>query len=366
MFDQFDAPAPVGSGLVIQPVGQAVLQDLGALAPALSLGHKVRRMIGHETRGGRRVLDVSYDLVRADRFGLAIHRASLFHVLLQAATAAGLDVRSAHEVTGRDGAYLEFSGGRRDGPFDLIVDATGASSVLSPLKSKTLPFGAIWGTVPWPVTDIPPDHLSQSYRDASHMIGALPIGNLPGDPQDLAAIFWSLPADQYHAWHSQPLTNWKAEAKSLWPAFAPFLETVTNHDQMTMARYSHGTLRRPVGDGIAFIGDAAHRASPQLGQGANMALLDAYALAAALARHHHLPDALNTYVKARRWHVALYQAMSRIFTPMYQSHSRALPALRNHIATPLSRMPPAPRLLSRLVCGDLLPPFGSLPRSSAP
>ena len=37
IFDQFDSPKPVGSGLVIQPAGQTVLADIGALD--LSLIH---------------------------------------------------------------------------------------------------------------------------------------------------------------------------------------------------------------------------------------------------------------------------------------------------------------------------------------
>ncbi|WP_218780093.1 FAD-dependent monooxygenase, partial [Cellulomonas iranensis] len=64
-----------------------------------------------------------------------------------------------------------------------------------------------------------------------------------------------------------------------WPQIAPFLGTIRDNAQMTQARYSHGTLRRPWTPGLVHIGDAAHRASPQLGQGANMALLDALALA---------------------------------------------------------------------------------------
>ena len=359
VFDQFKSPAPVGSGLVIQPVGQAVLADLGAGAAALALGNPVRRMLGHEARSGRKTLDVSYDLTGTDRFGLAIHRAALFQVLLDTARAAGVDLRSDHRVLGRNGQRLEFAHGT-DGPFDLIVDAAGAGSVLSPLKARGLGYGAIWGTVPWPKTDLSQDHLSQWYRRADHMIGALPIGQIPGEPRSMAAIFWSLPVSGYDKWRTTPVQDWKAQARSLWPAFAPFLDTITMHDQMTMARYSHGTLRRPAADGIAHIGDAAHRASPQLGQGANMALLDAQALWGALQQNHHLPDALACYVKARRWHVALYQAMSWAFTPMYQSHSTVLPALRDHVLAPLSQVPPLARILSKLVCGDLIPTDGSL------
>ncbi len=75
----------------------------------------------------------------------------------------------------------------------------------------------------------------------------------------------------------------------------------------------HGTLRQPWGDRIAYVGDAAHRASPQLGQGANMALLDAAALAKALETLP-LDQALPAYGKARRWHVGVYQAFSAMFT----------------------------------------------------
>lgn len=39
VFDQFDSPRPVGSGLVIQPVGQAVLAEIDALDEALKLGN---------------------------------------------------------------------------------------------------------------------------------------------------------------------------------------------------------------------------------------------------------------------------------------------------------------------------------------
>jgi 2-polyprenyl-6-methoxyphenol hydroxylase-like FAD-dependent oxidoreductase len=41
IFDQFDTPKPVGSGLVIQPVGQAVLAEIGALDLALTYGNRV-------------------------------------------------------------------------------------------------------------------------------------------------------------------------------------------------------------------------------------------------------------------------------------------------------------------------------------
>ncbi|CUH78143.1 FAD-dependent oxidoreductase [Tropicibacter naphthalenivorans] len=358
IFDQFEAPAPVGSGLVVQPVGLEVLRALAAEDSALARGNRITRMLGHEVARGRPVLDVSYD-APGGRFGLAIHRSALFQALFDAALAAGVQIEAGQRVTGFDGRL--HVGEASYGPFDLVIDASGAGSVLSPLRSRPLGYGALWATVDWPETDLPRDELRQAYRRADRMLGVLPIGEVVGQSGRKAAVFYSLPSDGMGAWQAKGLDAWRDEAMALWPAFAPFAAQITDPAQMQMARYTHGTLRRPYGDGIAYIGDAAHRASPQLGQGANMALLDAHALVRALEQARgDVALALRWYAQARRWHVRAYQIMSALFTPQYQSDSRVLPNLRDRVLFPASRIPPVPSILTRLVCGDLLPPSGSL------
>ncbi|WGW03694.1 FAD-dependent oxidoreductase [Tropicibacter oceani] len=361
IFDQFDAPAPVGSGLVIQPVGLEVLHRLGAGALAEHQGNRVTRLLGHEADSGRRVLDVSYGTGKDARFGLAIHRAALFGALFQVAQTAGVQICAGHRVSAVSGQDLLFETGRA-GPFDMIVDACGAGSPLSPLRARALGYGALWTTVDWPQDSaLPRDELRQVYRRADRMLGVLPIGTVPGQQGSKAAIFWSLPRGGHADWLAAGLDAWRNEAGALWPAYAPFAQQVRDPAQMTMARYSHGTLRKPYGRGVIHIGDAAHRASPQLGQGANMALLDAWALVRALGVAQGDADlAALYYARARRWHVWGYQAMSWLFTPQYQSDSRLLPALRDHVLFPVSQVPPVPSVLTRLVCGDLLPPAGSL------
>lgn len=362
VYDRFAEPAPVGSGLVIQPVGQTVLAELGAAEEAERRGARVHRMLGHAAESGRRVLDVSYDAPGVPRFGLALHRAALFDLLHRAALSAGAGIVADHEVTGAESGHLRFASGQA-GPFDLIVDASGAGSVLSPMRARPLGYGALWATVDWPHgTALPWNELRQVYRRADRMLGVLPVGQVPGQAGRKAAIFWSLPADGHAAWCAAGLDAWRAEAEALWPEFAPFAAQIERPEQMTMARYAHGTLSRPFDDRLAFIGDAAHRASPQLGQGANMALLDAWALARALeAARGDVALALKWYAQARRWHVRSYQFMSRLFTPQYQSDSRWLPVLRDRALFPMSQVRPVTGMLTRLVCGDLLPPLGSLP-----
>ena len=354
IFERFASPRAVGSGLVIQPVGLAVLDAVGAGDAARALGTPIARMVGHD--GTRRVLSVAY---RADAPGLAMHRASLFGVLWDVVQGLGLPVVTDAQVVGcplvAGRRLVDLTDGRQ-GPFDLVVDAGGAGSVISPLQSRTLPFGAIWGHVPWPDGVPQMGELRQAYQGAARMAGILPIGRLPDDASPRAAVFWSMPVGELAGWAGCDIAAWKAEVTGLWPAMALFLEGITRTDQMTVARYAHGTLTRPYAQALVHIGDAAHRASPQLGQGANMALLDAYALAQALQHD----DPLAVYARMRRWHVRAYQAMSWAFTPMYQSHSRVLPAVRNHVLAPVAEWPVVLGVLTRLVSGDVIPPLAGV------
>lgn len=365
LVERFAVRRPVGSGLVVQPVGLAVLEALGAGDAARQLGAPLVQMLGDTVSGGagsavsgrRVVLDVRY---RSGTPGLAMHRASLFDVLWQAARGRGVRVETGAAVTAVAGGWLRRDGAAAVGPFDLVVDASGAGSCLSPLVARPLAFGAVWASVPWPADAALPDNqLTQRYFRASRMAGVMPIGRLPGQAQARAAVFWSLPVAGLDRWAGVDFAGWKAEVGQFWPEMVPFLAGLTRAGDMTPARYSHGSLAQVWRPGIAFIGDAAHRASPQLGQGANMALLDAMALR--LALDAGLDGVLPRYAAMRRWHRGFYQRFSALLTPMYQSHSHALPLLRDLLLAPLGRVPPMRRLLTALVSGDVLPPLAGQP-----
>lgn len=374
LFERFAVPQPVGSGLVIQPVGQRVLSWLGVEARARSLGNPIHVLLGIEGPSGIISLRAEYGRGAPGRHGLGMHRASLFTTLYERVQVLGIPLITSAEIaaqTLRPGADLKtreihLSDGRRFGPFDLVIDALGAHSPLTPLRSRPLPYGAVWTTLDYvPGAGPLPDHLTQRYRKARQMVGVLPIGRLPDDPTPRAAFFWSLRADQVDNFRNQPLAAWRAEVLSLWPEIAPYVDQIADHRDLPFAAYAHGTLYRHASGPVVKIGDAAHRTSPQLGQGANMALLDAAALTLALDEVP-LAEAPALYAKLRRRHLFVYQGMSRFLTPQYQHDSRLLADWRDRVVAPLSRLWPAPWLMGRIAAGELIPPIRGIPRDWRP
>lgn len=366
VFERFDKPAPVGSGLILQPTGLTILNDLGLLPDILALGARIERLYGADARSGRTVLDVRYDALKGGRFGLAVHRAALFGVLFEAARAEAIPIETGTELdgvgVGSAGATLLAKSGRRLGTFDLVVDATGARSPLKrhaaqPSEPKPLQYGAFWASLDWRGAGFDPLALLQRYDRASVMIGVLPIGRPAPAASDMAAFFWSLKPADADAVRAAGIDVWKEQVAGLWPECAGYLAQIDSFDQLSLARYGHHTLVPPAGPRLAVIGDAAHSTSPQLGQGANMALLDARGLANALATTSSVEDALDVYVRARSLHVRVFQALSFAFTPFYQSDSTALPFIRDRLVSTIARMPPAPQFLAAMVAGTVVDPF---------
>ncbi len=357
IFDQFLAPGPVGSGLMIQPTGLAVLAQLGLAEAIMARGARIDALEGIEEHG-KRVLDASYAaLGLPGAFGIGIHRASLFAVLLDAAERqAGITLHADHAVTGSTcdalGRRLTFAARDPSAPFDLVVDASGWRTQFDTAPKGILPFGALWASLPTlPGDPFAGNLLEQRYRRASQMAGVLPIGSRTGTGTSEVAFFWSLKAEDYAVWADTPLDDWKAEVLRLWPALDGLLARITTREQLTFARYAHRTLPRPVGERMIAIGDAWHSASPQLGQGANMALLDAWSLARGLAEGRTLPEKLRLAASWRQDHVWLYQWVTRLFTPLYQSDSRVQAALRDRLLAPLSRHWPTSAIQAQLMSG---------------
>jgi 2-polyprenyl-6-methoxyphenol hydroxylase-like FAD-dependent oxidoreductase len=362
LIERFAEARPVGAGLLLQPTGLACLAALGLDARALTLGAVVHDLAGH-TVGGRRILAMDYRRLRPHLFGLGIHRASLFSLLHDEVVRLRLPITTGAEVDrverhARQRLVAVDKLGRHHGPYDLVIDASGMRSPLrralgGRIRDRQFTYGAIWGALP--ITDAWPHRatLMQRYDGAPIMIGVLPIGCLPTDPTPRCAFFWSVRADQREAWMAAGLDAWKARVGALWPEVAPILDGVRVPSDLSFVSYADVVVERPYCPdlGLAVIGDGAHGTSPQLGQGANLALIDALVLAGAIARGDTIEGSLRDFHAARRRHVAFYQLASRWLTPFFQSDSRVLGLVRDATFGLATVMPFAEGQMLRTLAG---------------
>ena len=368
IYERFDTPRPVGSGLILQPTGLSVLQDLGLSDAIHSLGSRIDRIHGISMPTGKTVLNVNYHVLGENLHGVAVHRAALFEVLYKEVISAGVEIVTGVEVenTTVKGTQIQIltEDGTVFGPFDLVIDASGASSKLRkhsryPTPVRELTYGALWGSFDWPGSGFDQNALEQRYVGAHTMIGVLPTGQHSEVSNDQVAFFWSIKAEDYGRWLENGLDKWKEQVLSIWPETAVILSQIVNMSQMQLASYGHSTMRQPYGECIVFLGDAAHSTSPQLGQGANMALLDAWCFATALRDNGNVGASASRYAAMRRWHVRAFQLSSLALTPFYQSDSRAVAALRDLLFDPVSKLPGVRRIVAGLVTGLLAgPPKG--------
>lgn len=356
IFERFEEPRPVGSGLLIQPSGLAVLDALRLGVRIRDQGARIDFLNGLSVPSGKRALDVRYGALKGDVSAFGVHRALLFGTLYDAVCAEGIAIETGRTVTTVDEmtGRFEFADGTVSARFDCLVDALGARSPLAPLSGRDLAYGALWATLDWPKdAGFLDNALDQRYRRAHEMVGVMPIGINPATDRRGAAFFWSVRADAVEALHERGISAWRGAVETLWPETAPLLDQISDTRDMVFARYAHRTVRKPIRRTFAHLGDAWHSTSPQLGQGANMALLDAAALAAGFRRYSDIGDALAHYRWLRANHIHIYQALSRFFTPLYQASDGLRPFIRDRLVHWFAGLWPARSLVAAIVSGGI-------------
>jgi 2-polyprenyl-6-methoxyphenol hydroxylase-like FAD-dependent oxidoreductase len=343
VFEQAAEPGPVGAGFLLQPTGLGVLARLGLHDNALAVGQRIERLQGC-THRGRCVMDMQYADHATECFGLGMTRGSLF-TLMRDAYADAARMHTAVRIASVDpqARRVTDSKGNGYGPFDLIIAADGAHSCLrasAPTlvrRAPVYPWGAMWCLVPaegWPHSN----SLQQRYGRAREMIGLLPVGQRVDRAGRWLTFFFSLPGVDVEAFDATSLSRLRERVGALWPEALPLLSHIRLPEQLQRARYRDVVLHRPTLGRVVFIGDAAHAMSPQLGQGVNMALMDAAALADSLCDHATVEQALAEYARNRQSHVAVYQRLSRWMTPLFQSDRDGLAWLRDMTFGPLARL----------------------------
>ena len=338
-----------GAGIGMQPIGLTALKHIGddVLNTVLEKGARIDRLHS-TTRCGRTVLDLSYADFRKELYGLGLHRDVLFRVLFEKAQDEGVNIIADFPIEDiraqDDGKYIN-----GEGPYDLIVVADGRDSIRKHMSIASTEyayhFGCLWSLIP-DITGEFSAHatLHQRLDTAKIMLGLLPTGHTmdaKDDDPSLISLFWSLEMSTLPTVHERGLDAWKELVVDLEPRTESLLEQVTSMDQLIPAAYSDTFMPKYYSEDLSavFLGDCAHATSPQLGQGANLALVDALALSEAVRGSSNVASALRAYDSARRWRLRFYQLNSHLLTPVFQSNSRIY-LIRDALMGPLCHFPP--------------------------
>ena len=248
---------------------------------------------------------------------------------------------------------------RRAGPFDLVVIADGARSTLRAQtglvrSAVPYPFGALWFMGRAATTS----HVLHQVVDGTGvMVGLLPTGAGPDGEGPLMSLFYSVRVDDLPRIRAAGLDAWKAMVRETCPAAEPVLAQIERFDQVLFTGYHDVVMNRWGTRNLVVLGDAAHATSPQLGQGSNLALMDAQALAECVRDAPDLPRALDAYERARRAHLDYYQLATRWLTPLFQSDPPGSVAPRR--ALPWPRVAFVREMMTASMAGVITSPFGA-------
>jgi 2-polyprenyl-6-methoxyphenol hydroxylase-like FAD-dependent oxidoreductase len=360
LYEQAPQKLPIGAGFLLQPTGMRVLEHMGILDTLLP---KVAR-IDHlycENQRGQVLLDLRYEELGAGYFGAGTHRATFLDHLLDYAAAVGVRVEWNQRMQSmqrdeKNLVRLTDANGQVHGPFDLVIIADGARSQLRsqlpiPTRVDRYPWGALW-YVGRRTDDFHPHQLWQKVQSTDVLNGFLPTGT----DDDLLSLFWSVRADDFDTWKGQSLEALKEKILQFTPQAEKFLTQLVDVDQLQTAAYYDVRMSHWHADRVAILGDAAHALSPQLGQGVNLALMDAYVLADCI-KTQPLEAALALYSQRRRDHVRFYQFATRWSTPFFQSDYPALGWLRDTFFPLANYVPWARRQMSMTMAGCKTGPF---------
>lgn len=285
----------VGAGLSLWPNGLRALDALG-VGDAVR-GHALAEIQAgiHDVSGRRLSRTGTAELER--RFGpvVVIHRADLLDILRSAIPADALCTATTVTAVDADGPRVRVEHSDGVSHADLLVGADGIRSSVRRAVWPQAPEPRYAGYTAWRlVVESGPLAAGGETWGRGERVGFAP---LPGGRVYLFAVA-NLSAGQHGtdgelAELRRRFAHWHDPIPALLHAATE--EVVMRHDIYELPPLrSHATGR------VALLGDAAHAMTPNLGQGANLALEDAVTLAALLDACPSVPEALAAYDRARR------------------------------------------------------------------
>jgi 2-polyprenyl-6-methoxyphenol hydroxylase-like FAD-dependent oxidoreductase len=330
VFERADRLREAGAGMSLWPNGTAVLQQLGLLEAVAAQGQSGRRFLVR-SRTGNVLMKIGTD--RAETPTICIHRAHLLKILADALPPECL--APAHEVadlkfTGKK-VNLGFTNGQRT-VCDGVVGADGLHSTMrGRLASISKPayhgYAIFRGIADLPENFSVEDN-SESW-EAGSRFGILSVG---GNKVCWYATVNSSNPPVAADWPKERLQekfrDWHSPIPELIAITDPSVIMVNAaRDQQPLRHWNQGPA--------TLMGDASHALTPNLGQGACMAMEDALVLANCLKQRTDVSDGFRLYESMRFHRIRSAIWRSRWLGTVGQLENRLIVSLRNAITKAL-------------------------------
>ena len=338
LFERAPVLHPIGAGVMLQPLGQCVLDRIGLLSQVIARSEPIHEL--HAIyRSGRTMIKIPFSAARVGMHAYGVHRGDIFGVLLQAVQQNGIPITLnacvEETVIGVKSVDLICNDGQRFGGFDHVVIANGSKcSFRSKLgfrnRQKEYDYAAIWCNVE---TTQVRQQLLQVVEGSTRLMGILPLGH------NRASLFWGLACRDRERCMRQPIEQWKQELMRFYPAASEAIDSIGDWSCATYATYRRANVTPIFDDRHVFLGDASHATSPHLGQGLNFALLDAYRFAKAFEESTSWTQAGKRFVAEQKDHSRYYRFVTALLAPFFQSDSRWRGTVRDATLPWLHRTP---------------------------
>ncbi|MEV6773978.1 FAD-dependent oxidoreductase [Nocardia sp. NPDC051030] len=325
IFEKARRLQPVGAGFTLQPNGVSRLSRLGLSDAIRSVGSPVDRSFVCDSQGREIPVDIMHRL-SGNGTSYAIHRADFQSILLSALDGVEIHTdrrfESYHEED--DSVVVRFGDGQTERA-DLVIGADGSKSVMqaalgneaSPVGENIMAYRALV-----PVEQI--DWAAMEPRMGIWLGEGKTLLCYRVSSGTLMNIAAYVPADRNTAesWSAPGSTDELVSIFSGWePRVVDTLARVS--DSFKWGIYDRPALTTWCSRSVALVGDAAHAMVPHLGQGANQAIQDAFALAECLveADRSNLEERLRTYEQVRKARAEFIQRLSRDAGQLYRNYS---------------------------------------------
>jgi 2-polyprenyl-6-methoxyphenol hydroxylase-like FAD-dependent oxidoreductase len=300
--------APVGAGIVMSVNAMSVLRRIGVGERAADSGVELGRGAITDADGNE-LSSIDFGSLRSE-FGptIAIHRAALHAALLDAAGDVPVSLSTSIEslVQQPEHVEVELTDGRQE-EFDLVLGADGLHSQVRKLTFGEIPIDYSGYTCWRMIVECPSDDVAMREMWGRGLrFGLAPVGN----NQLYCFAVANAPRGEADPLEGR-LDRFRKRFASFGGQVPDVLSALTHPEELLHADLEEIPKSPWFERRVALLGDAAHAMTPNMGQGAAMALEDSAVLVENLTQPGSLEERLEGWVGRRASRVRWVQNQSR-------------------------------------------------------